>query len=249
MARSTIALPVAGGSRFRGPELRAGVRRCAKAFARAPNGLCEAGSSGYETGMGKASSLLHGLLHLMTAALICSLPATTARAAAPGDWSVAVERLFGISRSTSDYEPGGTTTSTSVSLLSKVVGDVEYSAPRLAFDYLATSGITFGGAFGYESLSVEDADTDAWLLAGRIGYFARVSSGVGIWPRAGVTHVDFDAGDMTALTLEVPIEFLIGRGVALTLLPHADIGLGGSIGSVDRTVTEIGLQFGMALFL
>jgi hypothetical protein len=195
--------------------------------------------------MRKASSLLHAV----AVALVCSLPATNAGAAAPGDWSVAVERLFGISRSTADFEPGGTTTTTSVSLFSKVVGDVEYSAPRLAIDYLAASGITFGGAFGYESLSVEDADRDAWLLVGRIGYFGRVSPGVGIWPRAGVTHVDFDFGDMTALTLEVPFEFLLDRGVALTLLPHADIGLGGRAGSVDRTVTELGLQFGIALFL
>src|SRR5436190_1832995 len=122
--------------------------------------------------MRKASSLLC----FMAAAAACSL-ATSAHAAAPGDWSVAVERLFGISRSTADFEPGGTITTTSVSLLAKVSREVAYSAPRLAFDYLPA------------------------------------------------------------------------RGVALTLLPHADIGLGGSFGGVDRTVTEIGLQFGMALFL
>jgi hypothetical protein len=195
--------------------------------------------------MGKASSLLC----FMAAGAAASLHAASAHAAPPGDWALAVERLFGISRSTSDLEPGGTTTTTSVSLLSKVSGEVAYSAPRLAFDYLAASGVTFGGALGYQSISVEDAHADAWLLAGRVGYFARLSPGVGLWPRVGVTHVDFENGDITALTLEVPFEFLLDRGVALALLPHADIGLGGSLGPVDRTVTEIGLQFGVTLFL
>jgi hypothetical protein len=195
--------------------------------------------------MGKASSQVC----FMAAVVTCSLHAATASAAAPGDWSVAVERLFGFSRITSDVEPGGTTTTTSVSLLSKVSGDVGYSAPRLAFDYIAGSNISFGGAFGYQSLSVEEADSDAWLLAGRIGYFARVSSSFGIWPRAGITHLDYDSGDATALTLEVPLVFFVDRGVALSVLPHADIGLGGNIGPLDRTLTEIGLQFGIGFFL
>jgi hypothetical protein len=182
------------------------------------------------------------------ASLAGSLLTGEARAAAPGDWSVAVERLFGISRATYDVEPGGTTTTTSVSLLSKVSGDAAYSAPRLAFDYVTASGLTLGGAIGYQSVSVEDAEATAWLLAARVGYFARVSPGVGIWPRAGLTHVDFDVGDMTALTLEVPFEFLLDRGVALSLTPHADIGIAGNVGSVDRTVTELGLQFGFGAF-
>ena len=53
----------------------------------------------------------------------------------------------------------------------------------------------------------------------------------------------------TALTLELPLEFFVSSGVAFTLTPHADIGLGGSDGDLDRTVTELGLQFGVGLFL
>lgn len=195
--------------------------------------------------MRKASSLLC----FMAASLACSL-AVDARAEAPGDWSVAVERLFGISRATTDVDPGGSTTITSVSFLSKVSDDIGYSAPRLAFDYVMASGLTLGGAIGYQSLSIEDseADASAWLLAGRVGYFARVSSGLGIWPRAGLTYVDFEAADMTALTLEVPFEVLLDRGVALSLMPHADIGIGGNIGPLDQKVTELGLQFGLGAF-
>jgi hypothetical protein len=192
---------------------------------------------------------LSRLLCFTVAPVAASLLTMEARAAAPGDWSVAVERVFGISRVTSDVEPGGTTTTTSVSLLSKVSGDIGYSAPRLAFDYVTASGLTLGGAIGYQSVSVEDADAaTAWLLAGRIGYFARVSSGVGIWPRGGLTHVAFEGGDMTALTLEVPFEFFLDRGVALSLTPHADIGIAGNVGPFDRTVTELGLQFGFGAF-
>jgi hypothetical protein len=195
--------------------------------------------------MGKTSRLLC----FMAAAAACSLHTPAALAAAPGDWSLAVDRLFGFSRVTSDFEPGGTTTTSSVSLFSKVIGNVGYSSPRLALDYVASSNITFGGAFGYESVSVEDADTDAWLLLGRVGYFARVSSGFALWPRGGITHLDFEGGDATALTLEVPLEFFLERGFALTLTPHADIGLGGSVGAADRTLTEIGLQLGVGVFL
>jgi hypothetical protein len=191
------------------------------------------------------------LLCFTLASVAGSLFTADARAAAPGDWSIAVERLFGINRASVDVEDEDTTTTTSVSLFSKVSGDIGYSAPRLAFDYLTASGLTLGGAIGYQSISVEDSDgADAWLLAGRVGYFAHVSEGVGIWPRGGLTHVDFDSGDMTALTLEVPFEFffLHDHGVALSMTPHVDIGIAGNDGPFDRTVTEFGLQFGLGVF-
>lgn len=183
-------------------------------------------------------------------AFVAASQALPAAAAPPGDGSVAVERLFGISRTTVDYEPGDATTYTDVSIASKVGGQSVYSAPRLAFDFLAGSGLTFGGALGYHSRSVEGSDGgDAVLLAARIGYFVRASSGFGLWPRAGLTHVILgDENTATALTLEVPLEFLLSRGIALTLTPHADIGIGGSAGDLDRTVTEVGLQFGVGLF-
>jgi len=40
----------------------------------------------------------------------------------------------------------------------------------------------------------------------------------------------------------------MSRGVALTIMPHADIGIGGSVGPLDRTLTELGLAFGFGLF-
>jgi hypothetical protein len=165
---------------------------------------------------------------------------------------VAVERLFGLSRTNIETDPGGETTITSLSLFSKVAGESGYSAPRLGFDYLAASGVSVGMAFAYQSVSVDGGDGDAWLFAPRLGYFARPSSGFGIWPRVGITHIVLDFGasadTATALTLEAPLEFLLAPRVALVLTPLAEIGLSGSAGGVDRTITEVGLQLGLGAF-
>jgi hypothetical protein len=187
------------------------------------------------------------ILSALAGSLLVAAPARAATP--PGDWSLAVERLFGITRTSIDSDVGDSTY-TSISLLSKVVGGYGYSAPRFAFDYLIGSGVSFGGALGYNSLG--DGDGDAWLIAPRVGYFARPGRSFGLWPRVGLTQLVVDYGDSdtaTALTLELPLEFFVSSGVAFTLTPHADIGIGGSENDVDRTVTELGLQFGVGLFL
>jgi hypothetical protein len=188
------------------------------------------------------------LVSAFAASLLVAAPARAATP--PGNWSLAVERLFGLTRTSIDSDFGDASY-TSISLLSKVVGQYGYSAPRFAFDYLIGSGVSFGGALGYQSLS-EDNDTDAWLIAPRVGYFARLGRSFALWPRVGITELVVEYGDSdtaTALTIEAPLEFFVSSGVAFTLTPHADIGLGGSENDVDRTLTEIGLQFGVNLFL
>ena len=184
------------------------------------------------------------------AALVaCCLHVNPASAAPPGDWSVAVERLFGIVRTTIDDDDGISYSGTSVSLMSKVGGSTPYSSPRLAIDYLTGSSFTFGGALGYQSNDGEGSG-DSWLVAPRVGYFVRPSSSFGLWPRIGLTQVLFEDldQDATALTLELPLEFLVGGGVAIAVMPHADIGIGGSANNEDRTITELGLQFGLGAF-
>jgi hypothetical protein len=196
------------------------------------------------------------------ASIVCSGYGRTAQAAAPGSWSLGVERLFGISRATSEVQVGNVTvatTSTSVSLFSALSGRRGYSTPRLTLDYLASSGLTVGGGVGYESRSRDGSgdDESTWLFLGRIGYFALPGENFGIWPRAGLTHLSSDVGaaddeSVTALTLEVPLVFLIlGRRVGLTLTPHADIGIASSgpgDDDVDRKLTELGFQFGINVF-
>jgi hypothetical protein len=185
------------------------------------------------------------LLGVSCALALASL-AAPASAAPPGDWSIAVERLFGYTRLSVDDLPS----SNSFSLLSKVTSPYGYSMPRLAFDLLSGAGFSFGGGGGVNF--GDDGGADAWLVALRAGFFARPSRGFGIWPRAGLTLLLLDYGTYSdtasALTLEVPLEFLLSHGVALSLTPHADIGLGGSSDDRDRTITELGLQFGLGAF-
>lgn len=184
------------------------------------------------------------------AAATCSFHAGDAKAAPPGDFSVAVERLFGVVRTT--FEQGEQEFSTtSVSLFSQVSGHAGYSSPRLAFDWLSISGLSVGGAIGYQTDGDDGDDGDAWLLVGRVGYFARPSSGFGIWPRGGITHIGADYGfesTATALTLEVPLEFLLSRGIAISVTPHVDLGISGESNGADREISEVGLQFGAGAF-
>jgi hypothetical protein len=198
-------------------------------------------------------------LALIASGSLCLLQTRDAHAAPPGDWSLGVERIWGISRVTIDTEVNDVTTSdtnTSVSLFSALSGLRGYSSPRLALDYLSGSGVTFGGAFAYESISGDSSDENVWLVAARVGYFADVTPSFGIWPRAGLTHVAFDDNDdddddpsATALTLEVPLVFMVlDRTLGLSIMPHADIGLTGGTDTVDQTVTELGLQFGLNIF-
>src|SRR4051812_12828642 len=177
---------------------------------------------------------------------VAGLHAPDACAASPGDVSLAVERLFGFSRTTENYD-GDELTDTTFSLGAKVNGRFGYSVPRLALDYLTPSGITLGGAIGVQFV---EGPGDGWLLAPRVGYFARPGRSFGLWPRVGLTYLTIEDSDTeaTALTLEVPLEFLVGSGAAIALTPFADIGLGGSENGDDRTLTEIGLQFGLGIF-
>jgi hypothetical protein len=198
-------------------------------------------------------------LALLASGSVCLLQTRDAQAAAPGDWSLGVERIFGISRVTIDTEVNDITTSdtnTSVSLFSALSGLRGYSSPRLALDYVSGSGVSFGGAFAYESIDGDSRDENVWLLAARVGYFADVTPSFGIWPRAGLTHVAYNDNDdddddpsATGLTLEVPLVFMVlHRTLGLNIMPHADIGLTGGTDAVDQKVTEIGLQFGLNIF-
>jgi hypothetical protein len=188
---------------------------------------------------------LDRFLPCLVAGAAC-LHAGDACAAAPGDISLAVERLFGFSRTTADYGDAEYTDKT-FSLGAKVGGEYGYSVPRLALDYITSSSVTLGGALGVQFV---DGPGDGWLLAPRVGYFARPGRSFGLWPRVGLTYLTIEDSDTeaTALTLEVPLEFLVGSGAAIALTPFADIGLGGSENGDDRTLTEIGLQFGLGIF-
>jgi len=200
----------------------------------------------------------------LAAGSFCALAALTsspAQAAAPGAWSVGIERVFGFSRATTKTETNGNTTSVTssqVSLFDHTVSDqVGYPGARVALDYLFPSGVTVGGAIGYQSVDpdndVNDDSVNAWLLEPRVGYFASVTASFGVWPRGGLTFLSIDTGgddgpSYTAISVEVPLELRLGGNVCFAVMPYVDLGVGGGTDNVDQKVTELGLQFGINAF-
>jgi hypothetical protein len=198
--------------------------------------------------------------------------ATDSGASPPGQLAVNVERLFGVSRVSSEARVGGSqveNTATSISLLGSPFFGPAYSSPRLALDYLHGSGLSVGVGLGYQQVDLEieipgeagstdSTDVSVLVVAPRAGYFARVTPEFGLWPRAGVTHRSVggeSAGDatLTALTLELPLVYLAAAGhVGLFAMPHLDFGVAGEVGTgsdaVEQTATEVGLQFGLSAF-
>jgi hypothetical protein len=199
----------------------------------------------------------------LVAGASCLLGSPGAKAAAPGNWAFGVERIFGFSSVTTRTKVGNGTESTSVtaaSLFSDVGGRPGYSTPRLSLDYVLGSGVSLGGAVGYQSVSADDNGSDSidngvkgWLFAPRIGFYASVTSGIGIWPRGGVTYISLDPGGgdsrtATALTVEVPLVFVVGGRLGLDVMPYVDLGVGGGTNTVDQKITELGLEFGLSYF-
>jgi hypothetical protein len=192
------------------------------------------------------------------------LTSSVAHAAAPGAWSVGVERVFGFSTVTVKTKVGNlprtSNTSSQISLFDHTVGvQLGYPGARVALDYLFPSGLSLGGAIGYQSLDPDDdddADDDtvkSWLLEPRIGYFASVTGSFGVWPRGGLTYVSSSQGggessSLTAISVEVPLVLNVGGNVCFVGMPYADLGVGGGTDDIDRKATELGLQFGMSAF-
>jgi len=182
--------------------------------------------------------------------------------AAPGGWSVGIERVFGFSSVTVKTErPNQATTSitsSQISLLDHTLSQqIGYPSARLALDYLFPSGLSLGGAIGYQSRDfndeVDDDDVSSWLLAPRIGYFASVTGSFGVWPRGGLSYVSVDTGgdnqsSLTAITVEVPLVLNVGGNVCFVGMPYVDLGVGGGSDDFDQKATEFGLQFGISAF-
>ncbi|MCK6534430.1 MAG: hypothetical protein L6Q84_15760 [Polyangiaceae bacterium] len=88
-----------------------------------------------------------------------------------------------------------------------------FNVPRLGFDYFITDQLSIGGALGYAEFDGDDdnnfdADTEAFILAPRVGYFIGFNETFAFWPRGGLTYHSLDPeGDRNsqsglALTLE-----------------------------------------------
>lgn len=185
--------------------------------------------------------------------------AEPARAEPPGNWSIAVERLFGVSRAWArGTGAGNEADETSVSLFTQYEDHRGYSAPRVAFDYIFDLGVSVGGAFGFGKYNgdfeYDDYRINAGLLAARLGFLLTPAPSVSVWPRAGIVLATSDNGKASALTLEVPVLFVLPKhvvGVAVT--PYVEYGVRIEAPFLDdysvyEKISELGLSIGGNVF-
>lgn len=148
-----------------------------------------------------------------------------------------------------------------VRTLSAGMVDSKRSSPtaftRAALDVRVYEGLTFGAAFaigwlrssgrGTSLLPESPASTAfATSLAPRVGWLARISRVVLVWPRAGVSHyyahVDVDRPDRPeratltthhlAIDVGAPFVFEVAEGYGLTISPDVSIPVSGANATV-----------------
>jgi hypothetical protein len=205
-------------------------------------------------------------------AIVCATAAIPKQASAAepalgdrGHFVLSAERLFGYVHSTAETTTaGGVETSQSTdsfTLFTSPAGvSTGYGWPRIALDAFVARGISLGGSLGMVHLSPDGGDSiTGFIVAPRVGYAARLGARVAIWPRLGFTYVQLStnpagaAADVTlksyAITAEVPFALFVTPGVALTIAPTFDLGIGGSrsLGgaSVDSQVNDFGVHAGL----
>jgi hypothetical protein len=189
-----------------------------------------------------------------------------------GHVAISAERLFGYVHASRTQTVGGTETTASqdyFTLLTNPAGVASgYGWPRIGIDAFVAGGFSVGGALGFFYLSDQDEDSSTgFLLAPRIGFAVPAGPRVSIWPRVGVTYWNISSnpgGTSTdtsssafAVTIEVPVTFLLAPRVGFTIGPTVDIGVGGSASastggasiSADQRYTDFGGHAGLLLFL
>ena len=204
-----------------------------------------------------------------------------------GGLAISVDRLFGFAYSSSKQSMNGvdgpTTTTTGFSLLGNPLGSVgsTFSAPRLAVDAFVSPGLSVGWAVGvvYTKESVSQGATTGadlkftgFAIDPRLGYLARISPAVAVWPRAGVSFLYLSLGTsapgssgasssqrLLAATLEVPFAFTVAPRVVFLLGPTLDVSFygketttpagGGAGTTTDLKALEVGAHAGLMLLL
>lgn len=222
------------------------------------------------TRFGKATRSTRSMMAmLVTAALASAAWTRTARAEEEtfgdvGQVTISGERLFGYVHSKQTQSVGGQSLSASSDTFNVLMNPAGmatgYAWPRVALDAFVTHGLSVGGAVGLSYFSLDEQDLTLFMLAPRVGYAFSPAPAVAIWPRLGFTYIhssnDANVGDNTttaayAITFEVVVAIRLASRAALLITPLVDAGLGGSatfLGtSLDRTLTDFGIQAGLAL--
>jgi hypothetical protein len=235
-------------------------------------------------------TFLGSCLFTLTICLATGARAQTADAPAAGDaghWSISLERLFGIDHVSETESINGVDAGAFHATDFSVFGDpmssvlTRFSSPRAGFDRFLAHHLSLGAGIGIyrgsESVASLGGLTTNESFQGifvnpRIGYAARLTSWLAVWPRAGLTieysHADETDSDgrvegaissyQVAATVEVPLVFTLAPRVALTFGPTLDVsfagdnrsGLPGTAAMIYETpVTEIGAQAGLEVVL
>jgi hypothetical protein len=180
-----------------------------------------------------------------------------------GEVAISAERLLGYASTSWKMKlknaPDPKDTVSHLNLLVNANGDVAtYSAPRVAFDYFVTDGLSLGASIGFSAASGEENYRE-FLFNPRIGYAYMFGAVVGVWPRVGVTYQDQKApiGKVALLAVSVEASLVVvpAEHVAITLGPTFDGGLVGKInppgaeqGKTDYAQDEFGFHVGLTTF-
>jgi hypothetical protein len=176
------------------------------------------------------------------------------------DFALSVERLAGYAHTSSLIKVTGPDQKLNldrIHLLANAGGNpFGFSAPRFAFDYFVSTGLSLGAAVGYTKES-GGPRFEVITLAPRIGYAVMFGSVVGIWPRLGGTYEIIYTPDAKAWlfagTFDLPLMLVAGQHVAFNLGPRIDYAfLGQYFPNGEKkskfTVAEYGFSAGVNLF-
>ncbi len=216
--------------------------------------------------------------------------ATPSQAPTVGDvrhWAISLERGFGFDYVTETQSMNGVTqrmnSATTFSLINDPVSDetTAFSFPRLGIDAFVAPSLSVGASLGvfvasetFSSPGLTDADQSlkGALVAPRVGYVARLSPGIALWARAGLSLIYISSNDtsggtttgsgsftLIAATLEAPFVLTVAPRIAFTFGPTLDYAFSGSSktdatpgytgSTLDDRALEIGAQAGLVLTL
>ncbi len=154
-------------------------------------------------------------------------PGSVQNFAAPGEWLLSVENLFGY---TYAHQSNNVSANT-FTLFSDPQGIAKsaYNWPRLAIDTMVSSAISLGVAASFARFSASGASNTAYEGAVRVGYALLPGPSLGIWPRVGVTYAHQTANSQSAaaVTVDALLVAVATPHLLLTLGPVADIGIWG----------------------
>ncbi|HMF41949.1 MAG TPA: hypothetical protein VKQ32_14845 [Polyangia bacterium] len=198
-----------------------------------------------------------------------------------GHLTVSAERLFGFDYSSMSTSMNGMEVNSSSGTTFSVLGNpaaglfTPASFPRVALDGFVARGFSVGAALAVFHYSMSSGTSDQTItglqITPRVGYLARVTPTLAIWPRAGITYRhlsdDFTSQGTTESSssfdgllgsVEAPIVLTVVPRAAITFGPTFDIAFSGrstsnSPGSspttTDEKLTEFGVQFGLLVLL